>query len=319
MVGNTVIYIIAPSAVMVKFVKRIICPHNRTTKIDNQMTHVKLNNNIEMPMLGFGVFQIPDPEECEKAVLHAIETGYRLIDTAASYGNERAAGHAIKRSGVAREDLFITTKVWVQDAGYENTKSAFEKSIDKLQLDYLDLYLIHQPYGDVFGSWRAMQELYHEGRIKAIGVANFQPDRIIDLIVNSGFTPAVNQIETHPFHQQAESQHFLQENNVQIQSWGPFAEGKNDIFTNETLTSIGHRYNKSVAQVILRWLTQRGVPVIPKSVRKERMVENFDIFDFTLTPNEQETIARLDTKKSLFFDHRDPNMVRWLSERKLDL
>lgn len=283
------------------------------------MQKVLLNNGVEMPVLGFGVFQVPDLAECEKAVLEAIETGYRLIDTASSYENEVAVGNAIKKSGVPRDELFITTKLWIQDAGYENTLKAFEKSLNKLQLEYLDLYLIHQPYGDIFGSWRAMQELYFQGKVRAIGVSNFQPDRIADLIANSGFTPAVNQIETHPFHQQVETQKFLQENNIQIESWGPFAEGKNDIFKNETLTSIAVKNNKSVAQIILRWLTQRGVVAIPKSVRKERMAENFDIFDFKLSADEMQEISTLDTNASLFFDHRDPNMVKWLSERKLDL
>lgn len=281
-----------------------------------KMKKITLNNEVEMPILGFGVFQIPD-NETEKTVLDAIETGYRLIDTAASYRNEKAVGNAIKKSGIPREDLFITTKLWVQDAGYEKTKAAFQKSLDLLQLDYLDLYLIHQPFGDVYGSWKAMQELYNVGKIKAIGVANFQPDRVIDLTVNSGFTPAVNQIETHPFHQQLETQNFLQDNNIQIQSWGPFAEGKNNIFQNEVLASIGAKYNKSIAQVILRWLTQRGVVAIPKSVRKERMVENFNIFDFELTSADMEMIKSLDTKTSQFFDHRDPNMVKALSEYKI--
>ena len=281
-----------------------------------KMKKITLNNGVEMPILGFGVFQIPD-NETEKAVLDAIETGYRLIDTAASYRNEKAVGNAIKKGGIPREDLFITTKLWVQDAGYEKTKAAFQKSLDLLQLDYLDLYLIHQPFGDVYGSWKAMQELYNVGKIKAIGVANFQPDRVIDLTVNSGFTPAVNQIETHPFHQQLETQNFLQDNNIQIQSWGPFAEGKNNIFQNEVLASIGAKYNKSIAQVILRWLTQRGVVAIPKSVRKERMVENFNIFDFELTSADMEMIKSLDTKTSQFFDHRDPNMVKALSEYKI--
>ncbi|WP_316838494.1 aldo/keto reductase [Pedobacter gandavensis] len=281
------------------------------------METVKLNNGIEMPILGFGVFQIPDASECEKAVIEAIATGYRSIDTAASYLNEAAVGKAIKNSGIERAELFITTKLWIQDTGYEKTKAAFQKSLDRLQLDYLDLYLIHQPYGDIFGSWRAMQELYQEGKIKAIGVANFQPDRVIDLIINSGFTPAVNQIETHPFQQQIETQKFLEENNVQIESWGPFAEGKNNIFNNEFLAVIGKKYNKSIAQVILRWLTQRGVVAIPKSVRKERMVENFNIFDFELSSEDMQAITSLDTNVSLFFDHRDPAMVKWLSERKL--
>ena len=283
------------------------------------MQYVTLNNGVEMPILGFGVFQISDPAECEKAVVEAIQSGYRLIDTAASYKNEDAVGNAIKKSGVDRKELFITTKLWIQDLGYEKTKAAFQKSLDLLQLDYLDLYLIHQPYGDIFGSWKAMRELLEEGKIRAIGVSNFHPDRVMDLIVNSGFTPAVNQVETHPFDQQIDNQVFLQENNVQIESWGPFAEGRNDMFQNEILVALGKKHNKSVAQVILRWLTQRGVVVIPKSVRKERMVENFDIFDFELAADDMEAIVALDTKESLFFDHRDPNMVKWLGERKLDL
>lgn len=272
-----------------------------------------------MPILGFGVFQIPDAAQCEKAVIDAIATGYRLIDTAASYLNEAAVGNAIKNSGIPREELFITTKLWVQDMGYERTKMAFQKSLERLQLEYLDLYLIHQPYGDVFGSWKAMQELYQEGKVRAVGVANFHPDRMMDLIVNSGFTPAINQIETHPFHQQIATQKFLEDNKVQIESWGPFAEGKNDIFQNEVLSDIGGKYNKSVAQVILRWLTQRGVIAIPKSVRKERMEENFNVFDFNLSAEDMQSITALNTSASLFFDHRDPERVKWISERKLDL
>ncbi len=255
--------------------------------------------------------------ECERSVLDAIQTGYRLIDTAASYGNEEAVGNAIRKSGVAREDFFITTKVWIQSNGYEGTKKAFENSLKRLQLDYLDLYLMHQPFGDVYGEWRAMQDLYKQGKVRAIGVSNFQPDRLIDLIVHNEIVPAVNQIETHPFNQQIETQNFLQANNVQIESWGPFAEGKNNIFHNEILLSIGKKYNKSIAQVILRWLTQRGVIAIPKSVRKERMEENFSIFDFRLSEDDMNQIKKLDTKTSSFFDHRDPAMVKWLGERKL--
>jgi 2,5-diketo-D-gluconate reductase A len=281
------------------------------------MQYVKLNNGVEMPILGFGVFQVKDLEECERSVVDAIATGYRLIDTAASYENEEAVGKAIKRSGVPREDLFITTKLWIQSNGYEGTKKAFENSLKRLQLDYLDLYLMHQPFGDVYGEWRAMQELYKEGRIRAIGVSNFHPDRLIDLIIHNEIVPAVNQIETHPFHQQIETQQFLQQNNVQIESWGPFAEGKNNIFHNELLLSIAQQYNKTVAQVILRWLTQRGVVAIPKSVRKERMEENFNIFDFDLSAEDMEAIKALDTKTSSFFNHRDPAMVKWLGERKL--
>jgi 2,5-diketo-D-gluconate reductase A len=283
------------------------------------MQKVILNNGVEMPILGFGVFQMTDPKECEQAVYDALMAGYRLIDTAASYQNEKEVGQAIKRSGVPREELFITTKLWVQDTGYENTKKAFAKSLERLQLDYIDLYLIHQPFGDVYGSWRAMEELYHEGKIKAIGVSNFYADRLVDLITHNEVVPAVNQVETHPFCQQLESAKLMKENNVQIESWAPFAEGKNDIFQNEVLVSIAEKHNKSVAQVILRWLTQRGVVVIPKSVRKERIIENFNIFDFELSQEDMEKIATLDTEESLFFSHRDPEMVKWLGTRKLDI
>src|ERR1043165_3486842 len=272
------------------------------------MKKVVLNNGVEMPILGFGVFQIADPAECERSVRDAIDVGYRLIDTAASYGNEESVGDAIKQSGVAREELFVTTKLWIADTGYENTKRAFGRSLDRLQLDYLDLYLIHQPYGDVYGSWGAMEELYRDGAIRAIGVSKFHPDRVMDFIVHHEVVPAVNQIETHPFHQQVDTQKFLEENNVQIESWGPFAEGKNDIFRNEVLATIAGKHGKSVAQVILRWLTQRDIIVIPKSVRKERMAENFRIFDFELTQEEMDAIRQLDSGASLFFDHRDPAM-----------
>lgn len=270
-----------------------------------------------MPILGFGVFQISDAVECERCVIDAINAGYRLIDTATSYMNEQAVGNAIKHCGVDRNELFITTKLWVQDHGYENTKKAFQASLDRLQLEYLDLYLIHQPYSDVHGSWRAMEELYAAGKIKAIGVANFQIDRLMDLIVFNKVVPAVNQIETHPFNQQIEAHDFLKANNVQIESWGPFAEGKNNIFQNEILLQIAGKYNKSVAQIILRWLIQRGIVVIPKSVRKERMVENFNVFDFELAEEDNIAIQKLDNKASLFFDHRNPEIIQWMANRRL--
>jgi len=283
------------------------------------MQTVTLNNGVEMPILGFGVYQIQDANECEESVYNAIMAGYRSIDTAASYLNEEAVGRAIKRSGVPRGELFITTKLWVQDTGYESTKKAFANSLKRLQLDYLDLYLIHQPFGDVYGSWRAMEELYREGKIRAIGVSNFYSDRLIDLIIHNEVVPAVNQVETHVFNQQIESHNFMKENNVQIESWGPFAEGKNNMFQNETLVSIAENYNKSVAQVVLRWLTQRGVVAIPKSVRKERINENFNIFDFELRGEDMEKIATLDTKQSLFFSHQDPEIVKGIGTRKLDI
>jgi diketogulonate reductase-like aldo/keto reductase len=283
------------------------------------MQIVTLNNGVEMPILGFGVFQITDAKECEQCVYDALMEGYRMIDTAAAYQNEEAVGKAIKRSGVPREEIFVTTKLWIQDAGYQSTKRAFEKSLQRLQLDYLDLYLIHQPYGDVYGSWRAMEELYAQEKIRAIGVSNFQNDRLLDLIMHNEVVPAVNQVEVHPFLQQTESADFMKENNVQVESWGPLAEGKNNIFQNEVLLSIAKKYNKSVAQVILRWLTQRGVVAIPKSVRKERIIENFNIFDFALSQEEMEKIASLDTGKSLFFSHNDPEIVKWMATRKLDI
>ncbi|ABU57153.1 aldo/keto reductase [Roseiflexus castenholzii] len=277
---------------------------------------VTLNNGVEMPILGFGVFQITDPAECQRCVLDALETGYRLIDTAASYGNEAAVGAAIRRSGVPREDIFVTTKLWIQDAGYEQTRRAFERSMQRLQLEYLDLYLIHQPYGDVYGAWRAMEELYREDRIRAIGVSNFHPDRLMDLIVHNDVVPAVNQIECHPFHQQIETQAFLEEHQVQLEAWGPFAEGRNNIFQNEALRSIAEKHRKTVAQVILRWLIQRRIVALPKSVRRERIEENFNVFDFDLSPEDIAAIATLDTKTSAFFDHRDPKVVKWLGEAK---
>jgi len=280
------------------------------------MDHVKLNNGVEMPILGYGVYQVSDAAECERSVLTALESGYRSIDTAATYKNEAAVGKAIRNSGIDRKDLFITTKLWLSHTGYEKTKQGFEESLNKLGLDYLDLYLIHQPYGDVHGSWRAMEELYESGKIRAIGVSNFQPDRVMDLIVFNKVGPAVNQIETHPFNQQIEAQQFLKENNVQQESWGPFAEGKNGLFTNELLGGIGKKYNKSIAQVVLRWMIQRGIVVIPKSVTKERIVQNFNVFDFELGQDDMEQIKTLDKNQSAFFDHRDPAIVKWLGERR---
>ncbi|TDF91695.1 aldo/keto reductase [Paenibacillus piri] len=283
------------------------------------MQTVTLNNGVKMPIIGFGVYQIPDAEECENAVYEALMAGYRLIDTAAGYLNEKAVGRAIKRSGVPREELFITTKLWVQDAGYESAKLAFAKSLKKLQLDYLDLYLIHQPFGDYYGAWRAMEDLYREGKVKAIGVSNFLPDRLMDLIVHNEIVPAVNQIETHPFYQQTENAAFMKEQGVQHQSWAPFAEGLNNMFGNEVLALIAEKHNKSVAQVVLRWLVQRGVVVIPKSVRKERIVENFNIFDFELSADDIEQISALDTRESLFLSYHDPKFAKMLGTLRVDL
>lgn len=278
----------------------------------------KLNNGVEIPMLGFGVFQIPDPAECERSVVDAIQTGYNHIDTAASYMNEEAVGRGIKQSGVSRDKLFITTKLWIQSNGYEGTKSAFETSLKRLQLDYIDLYLIHQPFGDVYGEWRAMEDLYQQGKIRAIGVSNFQPDRLMDLIIHNKITPAVNQIEVNPFQQQIESQKFFEANNVVVEAWAPFAEGRNNIFQNELLLSLAKKHNKTVAQVILRWVVQRGIIALAKTTRKERMLENINVFDFELSAEDMAALAALDTKTSSFFDHRNPEMVKWLGSRKLD-
>ena len=282
------------------------------------MEHRILNNGVEMPVLGFGVYQVEETV-CEQCVCDAIAAGYRSIDTASAYLNERAVGRAIRRSGVPREELFITTKLWVQDAGYESTKRAFAKSLERLQLDYLDLYLIHQPFGDVYGSWRAMEELYREGAVRAIGVSNFQPDRLVDLILHNEGVPAVNQVETHPFCQQTEAAAVMASEGVQIESWAPFAEGRNNLFGNGTLVSLAAKYRKSVAQVVLRWLIQRGVVVIPKSVRPERMAENIDVFDFHLAPEDMDLIATLDTRRSCFLSHRDPETVKWLGTMKYEM
>lgn len=283
------------------------------------MKTIKLNNGVEIPILGFGVFQITDQQECERSVLDAIQIGYRHIDTAASYMNEEAVGRGIKKSGVARDQLFVTTKLWIQRNGYEGTQKAFKNSLRRLQLDYIDLYLIHQPFGDVYGEWRAMEDLLERGKIRAIGVSNFPTDRIMDLMIHNKITPAVNQIEVNPFQQQIDTQKFFLDNNVQVEAWGPFAEGKNNIFQNEVLLSIASKYKKSIAQVILRWLVQREIIALAKSTRKERMMENISVFDFEISAEDLALITTIDTKTSCFFDHRNPDMVKWLGTRKLDV
>src|SRR5215210_569716 len=265
----------------------------------------RLNNGVEMPALGFGVYQIP-PDETEAAVTAALEAGYRSLDTAAAYLNEEAVGRAIAASGIPRDELFITTKLWIQDAGEENARRAFDRSLAKLGLDHVDLYLIHQPFGDYYGSWRAMEQLNREGLVRAIGVSNFYPDRLVDLIEHNEITPAVNQVECHPFFQRTADQELMRERGVQIESWGPFAEGRNNLFTDPTLSEIAAAHGKSVAQVVLGWLIQRDVIVIPKSVRPDRMRENLDVFDFELGADEMQRIATLDTGASLFLDHTDP-------------
>lgn len=276
------------------------------------MEYVTLNNGLKMPILGFGVFQIPK-EETEKCVLDAIEVGYRLFDTAQSYGNERAVGNAIKASDLDRSEFFITTKLWISEMGYEKAKKSIEGSLERLQMDYLDLLLIHQPFGDYYGTYRAMEELYNEGKLKAIGVSNFYSDRLIDLIKFNKVIPMVNQVETHPFHQQVEANEIMKKYGVQIQAWAPFAEGKNDLFGNEILVEIGKKYNKSAAQVTLRYLIQRGISVLPKSVKKERMQQNFEVFDFELNQEDMDAILKLDQPVSSFFDHADPAMVERLT------
>lgn len=281
------------------------------------MDYVTLNNGLKMPMEGFGVFQIEDANVCEQAVLDAIAAGYRLIDTAAAYFNEEAVGAAIRKSGIPREELFITTKLWIQDAGYENTKKAFQTSLNKLGLDYLDLYLIHQPYNDYYGSWRAMEELYEEGKIRSIGVCNFYPERLADLCVNARAIPAVNQIEIHPFFQQDEALKNMKDFGVQPEAWGPLAEGKHDIFTDAILTDIAGKYGKSVAQVVLRWNIQRGVVVIPKSTRKERIEENLNIWDFVLSDKDMADIAKMDLGHSEIINHFSPETAKWLNGWKI--
>ncbi len=281
------------------------------------MQTVTLNNGVKMPLEGFGVFQVPDAKQCKTAVLKALKTGYRLIDTAAAYFNEEAVGEAIRESGIPREELFVTTKLWIQDAGYENAKKAFQISLDKLGLDYLDLYLIHQPYNDYYGSWRAMEELYRERKIRAIGVCNFYPERLVDLCMNASVIPAVNQVECHPFFQQKEAIQVMKEYGVQIEAWGSFAEGQKNIFANETLSGIAEKYGKTTAQVILRWNIQRGVIVIPKSVHEERIQENINIWDFELAEEDMNAIAQMDVGHSEIIDHFTAVTAKFLNEHKI--
>lgn len=283
----------------------------------NKIETVKLNNGVEMPLEGFGVFQVPDPAACEQAVLDAIATGYRLIDTAAAYMNEEAVGKAIAKCGVPREELFITTKLWVQDASDQGAKAAIETSLQKLGLSYIDLYLIHQPMGDCIGAWHAMEEAYKAGKLRAIGVCNFYPNRLADLCESVEIKPAVNQVELHPFFQQENALALMKEYGVQPEAWGPFAEGSHGIFTHPVLTGIGRKYGKSAAQVALRWNVQRGVTVIPKSVHSERMEQNLDIWDFQLSGEDMAEIARLDIGHSEIVDHSDPKFVQMLHQMKI--
>lgn len=281
------------------------------------MQTVKLNNGVEMPILGFGVYQIPDHNECERVVSEALETGYRLIDTAQAYFNEEAVGSAIKNSGIDRKEIFLVSKIWVSNGGYEKAKASIDESLKKLQTDYLDLMLIHQPFNDYYGTYRAMEEAYKAGKLRAIGVSNFYPDRFLDLSHFVEIQPMINQVETHVFQQQKRAKEIMKEHNTQIMSWGPFAEGKNNYFQNEILKEIGTKYGKSTAQVALRFLTQEGVVVIPKSTHKNRMEENFNIFDFELTEDDLNKIRTLDTGKSLFCDHYSPEFTEFIVNYKI--
>ena len=277
------------------------------------MKDVILNNGVKMPILGYGVYQIPDLQECERCVLDAISVGYRSIDTAQAYGNEQAVGNAIVKCGVPREELFITTKIWISNAGYEKAKESIQMSLKKLQTDYIDLLLIHQPFNDYYGTYRAMEEAYKEGKVRAIGVSNFYPDRFIDICKYVETIPAINQVETHVFHQQVKAHEIMKKYGTQMESWGPFAEGKNDFFTNNVLVTIGKTYDKSAAQVALRFLIQKDIVVIPKTTHKDRMIQNIDVFDFELTQEEMEKVSELDQEETLFFSHRDPDMVEFIT------
>ena len=281
------------------------------------MQTVKLNNGVEIPVLGFGTFQITDPVEAEQSVIAAIKAGYRHIDTAQSYMNEEAVGRGIANSGVPREELFVTTKVWVENVSYEGVKASFERSLKRLGLDYVDMLLIHQPYSDVHGAWRAMEEFQEQGKVRAIGVSNFAVDRAVDLATFNKVVPQMNQIEINPFHQRIEVIAALKEEGIMPEAWAPFAEGKNDIFNNEVLVAIGKKYNKSVAQVITRWLVEQDIVVLAKSTKPERMAENLDVFDFALTDEDKAQIATLDEGESQFFSHADPKIIKWLAERKM--
>lgn len=277
------------------------------------MEYIALSNGVQMPQLGYGVYQVTK-EECERCVLDALKAGYRLIDTAQTYFNEEEVGSAIKKSGIPREEIFLTTKIWIEHYGYEKCKASIEESLKKLQTDYLDLLLLHQPFSDYYGAWRALEEYYEAGKIRAIGISNFYPDRMIDIATFARIKPMINQVEIHPHHQQEESKKWHDKYSIQLEAWAPFGEGRGEIFTNPILAEIGAKYGKTVAQVILRWHIQRGIVVIPKSTHYERMEENFNVFDFELTSEDMESIATLDKKQSFFFSHSDPNMVEWFGK-----
>ncbi|MGC6770272.1 aldo/keto reductase [Enterococcus sp. LJL51] len=283
------------------------------------MKAIKMNNGVEIPVLGFGTYQITDFQEAEAAVLAALQAGYRHIDTAQSYMNEEAVGRGLAKSGIPREELFVTTKIWVENVSYEGVKTSFQQSLDRLKLEYIDLLLLHQPYNDVYGAWRAMEELLAENKVRSIGISNFAVDRAVDLAEFNEVTPQINQLEINPFHQQTRNIQALREENILPEAWAPFAEGKNDIFKNEVLVGIGQKYHKSVAQVIIRWLIEQDIVVLAKSVKPERMAENLDVFDFSLTDEDKQAIAALDAGESQFFSHADPAMIKWMASRKLDI